>query len=138
MTRALAIAAALVVAGCFTDHPPGVIQTGSNDCYTCHHSDYVATAAPKHTDDPTRFHRGCGDCHHTTAWRPALEGPHAGQFPRGGPHADVACLECHDPDRGPSTAGANTLCGDCHTGAHHRDPANPSSCLQCHRRLGAD
>ena len=95
-----------------------------------------ATTAPAHTSEPTRYHRACGDCHKTSAWQPALEGPHAGRFPRGGDHSGVACLECHDPDRGPSADGANTICALCHTSAHHRDPAVPNSCLECHRDGG--
>ena len=137
LTRALAVLASLALAaGCLRDHDPALIQTGSNDCYTCHHSNYVATTAPAHTSEPTRYHRACGDCHKTSAWQPALEGPHAGRFPRGGAHSDVACLECHDPERGPSADGANTICALCHTSAHHRDPAVPNSCLECHRDGG--
>ncbi|MBK9032481.1 MAG: hypothetical protein IPL61_14420 [Myxococcales bacterium] len=135
---ALVALLALTVAGCLRDHDPGLIQTGGNDCYTCHHSDYTATTTPPHTTDTARYHRACSDCHKTSAWQPALEGPHAGRFRRGGDHSGVACLECHDPDRGPSAGGANTICALCHEheDAHHRDPNNPSSCLPCHQTGG--
>lgn len=136
--RALIVVAALALtaAGCLRDHDPVLVQTGANDCYTCHHSNYVATTTPPHASDLMRYHRACGDCHRTSAWQPALEGPHAGRFPRGGAHSDVACLACHDPDRGPSTDGANTVCALCHTDAHHRNPAVPNDCLRCHRDGG--
>jgi hypothetical protein len=75
---------------------------------------------------------------------------HEERFPiRSGPHEPFACLDCHDPDRGPYRAGENTDCVGCHTGRHaqavvdaqHReerdyvfDPANPHFCLRCHPR----
>ena len=47
LTRALALFASLALAaGCLRDHDPALVQTGGNDCYTCHHSNYVATTAP--------------------------------------------------------------------------------------------
>jgi len=138
IARLVALAGLALLAGCLNDHPPGTIQTGDNDCATCHLHDYQATTMPAHPTDPARFSRACGDCHQTTGWQPALEGPHVGRFPRGGAHGDVACLACHDPARGPSAGGANTICALCHQDAHHRDPANPSGCLTCHRSGGGD
>jgi hypothetical protein len=146
--KALALVAFLALAGCMRDHPPGVVQTGDNGCLTCHLHDYQATTMPVHAGE---FPRTCGDCHRTVGWQPALEGLHAGRFPRGGAHADVACLDCHDPDRGPSAGGANTICALCHThrrseaDGQHDDvagyawlPDDPSFCLRCHPTGGGD
>lgn len=147
MTRTLALAA-LALAACFTEHAPGLVQTGENDCLTCHLHDYQATTMPVHEGT---FARTCGNCHRTTAWQPALEGEHAGRFRLGGAHGDVACLSCHDPDRGPSAGGANTICALCHThrqsavdgehdevGGYQWDPDRPSFCVTCHPTGGED
>jgi hypothetical protein len=142
---ALAAALALLLAGgCLRDHDEALVQTSTNNCLTCHLHDYQDTTTPVHEGT---FPRTCGDCHETAGWQPALEGLHpaAARFRiTSGPHRDVPCLECHDPDRGASAAGANAICATCHThrrsvsddqhdeGGYQWDDANPGFCLDCH------
>lgn len=149
MTRAasapvlvLALAAA-ALAGC-RSHPVDAVELTGQTCVACHQADYQA--APDH---PGRYPETCGDCHRTDAWRPALGFGHPeAAFPiEQGEHDVVACLDCHDVDRGPSTDGANTDCIGCHTGDHTQaetDPQHggvpdyafelgvPNFCLRCH------
>lgn len=127
-------------ARCHADRTPATYAGTPTGCFSCH------------GDDRTRgdgLHMGhstyattCGDCHTTTAWTPALGGGHPDScFPLTGAHIGIACLECHNPMLGPSTAGMNTDCVGCHSGAagNHRDvagypasPATPHFCLDCH------
>lgn len=145
MIRLAAIAVVVALAGCWQDHFEGAVQTSRDGCPSCHLHDYQNATAPIHEGN---FPRTCGDCHATNGWQPAIEGLHPSDARfsiNGGPHGDVACLECHDPGRGPSADGANTLCAGCHT--HRRSEADgqhdgvdeyawqdadPSFCLGCH------
>lgn len=131
--------------GCFRDHPADAVQTIASSCASCHLHDFQLTTAPVHDGV---FPRTCADCHRTTAWSPALEGLHpaAARFRIDrGAHEGMACLACHDPDRGASAMGANTVCAQCHThrrsevdgqhdevGRYQWDPDDPSFCLRCH------
>lgn len=148
MTRVrIVLAGVLLVTGCLREPDPGAVQTSSVErCLSCHLHDYqdIAPPAPTHAGV---FPRSCDDCHRTEGWQPAIEGLHpAAPFRiEGGPHGDVACLDCHDPDRGPSADGMNTTCTGCHThrrsevdGEHDDEPGyrwddgDPSFCLRCH------
>jgi hypothetical protein len=116
------------------------------ECSLCHQADYDGTADPVHAGT---FPTTCGDCHGTIAWRPALNGEHPETaFPiTEGPHKSTGCTDCHDVDRGSSSAGMNTDCVGCHTGKHSMEKVNdqhqevadyifdaamPNFCLLCH------
>ena len=142
----LAAAAAAGIAGCFEPLDPDEIQTSTTShCLTCHLHDYQRIVEPVHEG---QFPRTCDSCHRTDGWQPALEGlhPEVSRFPiDGGAHGGIACLDCHDPLRGPSIDGENTICTTCHT---HRRSAmdslhdgvddylwrddDPGFCLGCH------
>ncbi len=132
--------AALALSAC-SQHAPGAVEIGPDDCVLCHRADYDS-ADPAH---PGAFPETCADCHLTDAWRPALGGNHPEtRFPIGhGAHADARCLECHDVNAGPSTGGANTVCIVCHPRSQadpiHQgipdyawDGSAPHFCLTCH------
>ncbi len=116
-------------------------------CATCHLPDYQQTADPIHEG---MFPQTCQDCHVTTAWRPALEGIHPeNNFPiTRGPHENTGCTECHDPTRGSSIDGMNTMCTACHTQSntprheevpdYRYDSGTPNFCLECHPNGSAD
>ncbi len=135
--------AATACSSCHVGSPPVYAGT-PRDCVGCHRADYDSSPYPGHGSFPTT----CDTCHTTTAWTPALEAAHPeSRFPiQREPH-DYACLDCHNPDLGPSTGGMNTDCIGCHTGEHsrsrmdskHREvrdyPTGTSSvnfCLECH------
>jgi hypothetical protein len=148
MRRRHAILALALLTACTQPHDPGAVEVRSDDCYTCHVAEYEATTMPPHPGNkPTT----CGDCHGTTAWTPALDGDHPEDaFPiNGGPHGDITCLDCHDPDLGPSIGGMDVSCIGCHTGEHDRtemddkhdeeprymwDESRPAFCRDCHPR----
>jgi hypothetical protein len=127
---------------CHMGDPP-VYEGTPRECVGCHREDYDTSPYPGHDAFPTT----CVDCHTTTAWTPALEAAHPNdRFPLGEKH-DYPCLDCHNPDLGPSTGGMNTDCVGCHEGEHTRDrmdrehneepdyptgPAPPNFCLDCH------
>lgn len=80
-------------------HDNGVVISGNSACAECHLTNYQATSAPVHAT--VGYPTSCGDCHTTTAWKPAFAG-HAGAieaaFPtQTGKHKGIACLDCHNP-----------------------------------------
>ena len=135
---------ALAATACFQDHPTDAVQTSADEhCATCHLPAYQAAVAvaPVHGTFP----KFCDDCHHTTAWHPALEGLHPESAFRisGGAHGGIACQRCHDLTRGRSADGVNTLCTSCHDRSsaddEHGDEhgyawsdTNAAFCLRCH------
>jgi hypothetical protein len=124
MTRLTLVLLTLSVAGCFQSHPSDRVELMGKDCNGCHAKDWLATTAPVHPSTPQVFSTACVNCHRTVSWQPALEGLHSETFLMAtGAHAPIACLDCHDLDRGlPSKAGANTNCIQCHPDdAHQRD-----------------
>lgn len=150
MTR-LALAIACLLAACFHAHPEGQRELAGQDCYSCHTTDYEATAAPVHRTTPDVFSTTCANCHRMTGWQPAVEGAHSQAFVIAqGDHAQIPCQGCHDLDSGkPSKLGANTNCLGCHpdqpvlTTSHAGvtlfagspytyQPAVPNFCLECH------
>ena len=153
MTRSpacLAWVLACALAACFRSHPADRVELMGTDCAMCHLRDYQATTAPVHPATPQVFTTACARCHRTLGWQPALEGLHRDTFVIAtGPHAPVACLDCHQLDRGASKAGANTDCVGCHPDdarqrAAHADLVGvgnppyayqadvPNFCLTCH------
>jgi hypothetical protein len=138
----LAGAALAALAACREPHGAGAVVIDDDNCVACHQADYDRTTDPPHAG---AFPTTCGDCHATRAWRPALGGGHPeARFPiASGGHQGVACQDCHDPAAGPSTAGANTDCIQCHVQAdsdpRHQgvsgytfQPSMRQFCLTCH------
>jgi hypothetical protein len=133
-----AIAVLFFVAACTSQHDPNAIEVAAEDCYACHVADYEGATMPPHVGNkPTT----CGDCHGTESWTPALDGDH--------PEDAFTCLDCHDPDLGPTTGGMDVSCIGCHTGEHDRaemddkhqeesrymwDDSRPAFCRDCHPR----
>jgi hypothetical protein len=141
---------ACLLGACFQSHPADQPELAGTDCYGCHTRDYVATTTPVHRAAPDVYSTACASCHATVHWDPALEGRHSDAFlVSDGPHAPIACLDCHQLGLQPSKAGANTNCIQCHPNdAKQVDDhsgvtsvANvpyiyqasvPNFCLQCH------
>ena len=98
MTRLAIVIALMPLGACFQYHPQGQQELSGQDCYTCHTSDYEATAAPVHRDAPQIYSTTtCANCHRMTGWQPALEGLHNDTFIIAqGAHANIACQGCHD------------------------------------------
>ncbi|MGE3164945.1 MAG: cytochrome c3 family protein [Planctomycetota bacterium] len=108
-------------------------------CKECHES-------PHHAP----FEDSCETCHPveeshwlTAASRISLEQHAQGGFPLTGPHARVACDQCHDPalpfaERHPDPTGSDYLrrpdtCQGCHEDVHRGQfQFRPGGCLGCH------
>lgn len=139
------LAFALLLASCFESHDPNQRKLTSDDCYACHEATFgqpdvqkthAAFAAPGGTPPTT-----CGDCHETTAWKPALGGAHpvpltytwtdpldnsvdndtfliADFQTKVSPHKGIKCLACHDlslqAKADPPERGYNANCTQCH------------------------
>lgn len=143
------IAFALSLVACEKVHQVQGVVT--EDCARCHASDFQSANDPVHTSDPELYHQRCGDCHDTTSWSPALDGPHPEErFTLKGSH-NYACLDCHNFERGDtSEEGADADCVGCHDGAHTPEVAlgrhekipsfeieeyvfnEPPWCMECH------
>jgi hypothetical protein len=151
MTRFALVIAAGLVGGCFHPHPEGQQELTGEDCFSCHATDYAATAAPAHRDMPDVYATTCNNCHQMTSWKPALDGKHSDVFPIAqGDHAKIACQDCHDlASPQPSLRGADTNCLGCHPdeprlSTQHVDvdlfedvpysykPSVANFCLECH------
>ncbi|HEU5054997.1 MAG TPA: hypothetical protein VFU21_00670, partial [Kofleriaceae bacterium] len=145
----LLVAAALL--SC-RSHPEGAALVRQEDCAGCHRADYLAASDPVHAG---RMPERCAECHTIDGWRPAVDLGHPeADFPIArGDHGGILCIDCHDPARGPETAGENADCTGCHTGAHQQatmaavhggvadyrfEAAAPSFCLRCHPDGQAD
>lgn len=126
-------------AACHGDPPR--YQGISTECVGCHRADYDRSPYPGHDAFPLT----CQDCHSTSAWTPASGGAHPERaFPiRSGPHAGIACVDCHDESLSSSYA-QNVNCLQCHhrsrmdavhvgeVGGYRWDDGNPDFCRQCH------
>ncbi|MEZ4226119.1 MAG: cytochrome c3 family protein [Polyangiaceae bacterium] len=135
--------AGTICAKCHTGNPP-VYKGTPNTCVGCHKADYDSSPYPNHQT----FATTCGDCHNTTAWKPATGGGHPEtKFPVStGAHSKFKCADCHNASLGPNGKG-NADCVGCHTGTHARSKmdakhkevgkyptgsAAPNFCLDCH------
>jgi NMD protein affecting ribosome stability and mRNA decay len=97
---------------CKKCHTTGVFSGLSNECVTCHQTDYASAANPNHK--ASNFSTNCKNCHSLTpGWKPAGFSDHDATFPiYSGTHK-----------------GEWNSCSDCHT-----NPANymQFSCTDCH------
>ncbi|HEU0034988.1 MAG TPA: cytochrome c3 family protein [Kofleriaceae bacterium] len=146
MMRSL-VMCAFAAAACTQDHPAGGVELTVRDCYECHRTEYET--APNHAGMRSTV---CADCHRLRDWIGLLPGmhPEAEFVIAEGPHRNVFCADCHDPEVNPQSMGENNVsCIGCHTGEHdmarmvdkHKeeprfvwDPARPTFCRDCHRR----
>lgn len=133
----------ITCAACHGDPP--TYEGTPTECVGCHRDDYDNSPYMGHQTFPLT----CLDCHTQNAWVPALEGAHPNDRFRidDGAHSGYECTDCHNPELGASTMGANCDCVGCHEGEHtrarmddkHREVADypagaapPSFCLDCH------
>lgn len=109
------------------------------DCKTCHTTASLADPLPRdcagchRTDDPhaTRLGNGCGQCHGSTAWKPAtFDHTRDGKFELLGAHARLDCHVCHT-----AVVAAQKLGTDC-AGCHRADDVHRGKlgqdCARCH------
>ncbi|MGE0455545.1 MAG: cytochrome c3 family protein [Vicinamibacteria bacterium] len=116
---------------CSACHGAGLAKV-SNQCYSCHQSDYARTTNPNHAS--SRFPTTCESCHSGASWRPARFDHNLSRFALTGAHVSVDCARCHSGGR---YTGTPAQCVGCHE-ANYRGATNPShatfptSCEGCH------
>ena len=135
------------ISECTACHANNQYTNTSNDCYTCHNSDYLATTNPSHVQGG--FYTECLNCHTTTPnWQPAEFKEHDQlHFPiYTGKHNNTwdNCTECHTN----ASNFAENSCIACHE--HNKTETDKvhsgvggynyasASCLVCHPNGSAD
>jgi hypothetical protein len=89
------------------------------ECFTCHQADYLRAATISIDHLAAGFGTGCRDCHNPWSFRGGRFAGHDACFQLApGPHAGIACLDCH-----------TRLIGFVGTGAC---ATNTASCTRCH------
>ncbi|MBI5352888.1 MAG: hypothetical protein HZB50_09650 [Chloroflexi bacterium] len=119
---AFALTGAHVNASCNQCHVNGVFAGTPKDCYSCHASKDAHGGS---------YGTNCGQCHSTSAWKPANFN-HTFPLKHGG-DGTVACATCH-----PNSTSSYT-CYGCHEhdpakmAEKHKEVSNFSeNCAQCH------
>ena len=117
-------------------------------CAACHQKDYDRTAGGAIDHAANGFSTRCTDCHGAMTFRGARFAAHEACFEiTGGPHAGLACLDCHTSLHGIAATGAcatfTASCTSCHTHTCARtDPRHADvqgyqckdrKCYECHR-----
>ncbi len=141
LQKGFALTGAHQAADCRSCHP-NQIQSEfagvSDDCYSCHRADYLATANPNHPS--SGFPTNCQGCHSTTIWGdaswnhdlffPIYSGAHRGKW--------NSCSDCHV-----SPGNFQVFeCINCHAhdqasmDSHHQEVKNyvysSQACYNCH------
>ncbi len=112
---------------------PNHVKVSSQDCVTCHRSEYEATTKPPHVGTMPET---CGVCHTQTEWVPAkFQHP----WPLVGAHLAAGCPSCHVGSP-PVYKGTPKECVACHKADYDSSPypghqAFPVTCSDCHSTL---
>ncbi len=111
---------------------PGSFAGLSQDCYSCHSSDF--SGAPDHVAQ--NYPHDCTQCHRITGWTPAVV-DHS-FFPLSAGHSGLSCNQCHS---GGTFTGLSTDCYSCHSSDFSGAPDHlaqnyPHDCTQCHKTTG--
>jgi hypothetical protein len=119
---------------CSKCHTTNSFKSTSQECYSCHASEYAAVQSPNHAAGS--FSHQCVTCHTTTVWKPATFDHAATRFALTGKHASALCSSCHVNDNYRLTYSD---CYACHQ-VDFQKPTNPNhiagsfvhACDQCH------
>ena len=106
----------------------------SNDCASCHLTDYNSAASPNHK--AANFPLACSGCHNTVQWAGATFNHASTGFTLTGAHTALQCAQCHTNNNYSFT---NAACANCHltdyngtTNPNHVSAAFPQDCSLCH------
>jgi hypothetical protein len=124
---------------CHVDQRDRGFTRATVQCFTCHQADYARTAATTIDHAAAGFSTNCRDCHNAWNFRGAVFKQHAACFQLApGPHAGIACLDCHTSLRGATITGAcssgTAACTRCHTCPSVQDVHRQVSGFQCKDR----
>ena len=105
---------------CSSCHLNAVFKGTPTACGSCHARDDVHAG---------QLGSNCGQCHTTSAWKPANFNHNTTAFPLTGAHTGAACSSCH---AGGVYRGTPTSCGSCHASDDRHNGAYGSNCGSCH------
>jgi hypothetical protein len=119
---------------CTRCHTNGGFGGLSNDCVSCHLTNYNASTNPPHP--AANIPKSCADCHTTIpGWKPATFAIHNTYYALTGAHATVDCNSCHNGNY----ATTQNTCVGCHqsnynasTNPPHQTANIPTTCADCH------
>jgi hypothetical protein len=120
---------------CSQCHQNNVYKGLSHDCYGCHAAQFTATTTPPHR--ASGFGTDCVQCHPASSvtWGGKFDHATTG-FPLQGPHAAVACGQCHKNN---VFKGLPSNCYSCHAAEYtattkppHQAAGFGTDCAQCH------
>jgi hypothetical protein len=137
---------------CHGDRRDRAFDRPSPRCIGCHEADFGLRAAAAGVDHALAgFSQDCRRCHGPWRFSPAAWPEHDACFQISrGPHAGIACRDCHDAGLPPFTPGALSCASDSadclrchsmpgiqsdHSGVAGFQPAN-RRCYECHRFAG--
>ncbi len=119
---------------CQQCHVNGQFAGISQQCFSCHSSDFEQTTSPSHASGA--FSTQCQDCHTTAQWAGAQFDHSRAAFPLTGRHVSVECTQCHVDGQ---FAGTAQTCVGCHladfngtTDPDHAAAGFPTTCESCH------
>jgi hypothetical protein len=121
------------VPACVDCHTTGNYTDASQECYSCHQTDYTAATNPNHLS--SGFPTTCQECHTLNpGWKPATFDHNI--FPLTLGHSVPACIDCHINGNYASTP---TDCYACHqsdytgtTNPNHQSSGFSVACTECH------
>jgi hypothetical protein len=118
---------------CAQCHTGGPFAQTSDECVSCHTTDYDNAQEPAHAG---QYPTTCADCHNTAAWDQAAFSHGQTGFPLTGAHMQANCAQCH---AGGEFVGTESACFSCHETEYNDtdDPAHAqagfnTSCELCH------
>ncbi len=131
----ISVLAAMAAGACgrISGDDPNHVQVSSQECVTCHRSDYQNASKPPHVGTMPET---CGICHTQTEWAPAkFQHP----WPLVGAHLDTGCASCHVGNP-PVYKGTSRECVGCHQKDYDSSPypghqTFPTTCSDCHSTL---
>ncbi|MBK9550045.1 MAG: hypothetical protein IPO52_13310 [Gemmatimonadetes bacterium] len=123
-----------LTATCASCHADGVYRGKSQNCVSCHRTNYDATRTPAHA--AAGYTTDCTACHTTTQWLGATFNHTTTRFPLTGGHLTATCASCHADG---VYRGKPTTCISCHRTNYDatRTPAHAAAgystdCTTCH------
>ena len=113
---------------CHSDRRDRTFARPTPRCIGCHQADFDRTAMAGLDHGPlgANFGTDCRQCHGAWRFRPGLFAVHEQCFSiRSGPHAGIACRDCHTAGLPPYTGGQALTCNS----------PPPADCLHCHSNV---
>ena len=115
---------------CFACHKQNTFVGLSQDCASCHLSNYNNTSNPNHA--ALKMSTDCKSCHSINSFLQAAYNHTTTGFALTGKHFSISCNDCHK-----GNAVVTTTCVSCHQANYNSAPNHlaqsyPTDCTMCH------